>query len=96
MKQYFHYAIFPLVLILAACQTETTPQQQSSKPEIAMPDFSRLQQLKQPAPKATIATHTVEHHGQTLKDDYHWLKDCLLYTSPSPRDLSTSRMPSSA
>jgi len=30
---------------------------------------------------------------------YHWgrrLKDCLLYTSPSPRDLSTSRMPSSA
>ena len=28
-----------------------------------------------------------------------WVKndwDCLLYTSPSPRDLSTSRMPSSA
>ena len=24
------------------------------------------------------------------------LKHCLLYTSPSPRDLSTSRMPSSA
>ena len=26
----------------------------------------------------------------------HMLYDCLLYTSPSPRDLSTSRMPSSA
>ena len=26
-----------------------------------------------------------------------WTRDiCLLYTSPSPRDLSTSRMPSSA
>ena len=25
-----------------------------------------------------------------------WVKVCLLYTSPSPRDLSTSRMPSSA
>ena len=25
-----------------------------------------------------------------------WYRDCLLYTSPSPRDLSTSRMPSSA
>jgi len=25
-----------------------------------------------------------------------WTKACLLYTSPSPRDLSTSRMPSSA
>ena len=24
------------------------------------------------------------------------VRDCLLYTSPSPRDLSTSRMPSSA
>ena len=30
---------------------------------------------------------------------YHMIKNiksCLLYTSPSPRDLSTSRMPSSA
>ena len=27
---------------------------------------------------------------------YSYLWDCLLYTSPSPRDLSTSRMPSSA
>ena len=26
----------------------------------------------------------------------HLFEDCLLYTSPSPRDLSTSRMPSSA
>ena len=25
-----------------------------------------------------------------------WLKDCLLYTSPSPRDKRQSRMPSSA
>ena len=25
-----------------------------------------------------------------------YVKHCLLYTSPSPRDLSTSRMPSSA
>ena len=28
--------------------------------------------------------------------DVRILGDCLLYTSPSPRDLSTSRMPSSA
>ena len=25
-----------------------------------------------------------------------WCKDCLLYTSPSPRDATLSRMPSSA
>ena len=28
--------------------------------------------------------------------EMHRLEGCLLYTSPSPRDLSTSRMPSSA
>ena len=32
------------------------------------------------------------HTAQQLLKYYH----CLLYTSPSPRDLSTSRMPSSA
>ena len=31
--------------------------------------------------------------GITVTDIYY---SCLLYTSPSPRDLSTSRMPSSA
>ena len=30
------------------------------------------------------------------KDPYILMLTCLLYTSPSPRDLSTSRMPSSA
>ena len=35
--------------------------------------------------------------GQKYGDnDYKFCKGCLLYTSPSPRDLSTSRMPSSA
>ena len=33
-------------------------------------------------------------HDQTLESGH--LYTCLLYTSPSPRDLSTSRMPSSA
>ena len=31
-----------------------------------------------------------------FKNENDSLEDCLLYTSPSPRDLSTSRMPSSA
>eukprot|EP00831_Metopus_contortus_P046460 TRINITY_DN37321_c0_g1_i1.p1 TRINITY_DN37321_c0_g1~~TRINITY_DN37321_c0_g1_i1.p1 ORF type:complete len:170 (-),score=43.08 TRINITY_DN37321_c0_g1_i1:81-590(-) len=31
-----------------------------------------------------------------IKEARAKIKDCLLYTSPSPRDLSTSRMPSSA
>ena len=28
--------------------------------------------------------------------DYKWVTNCLLYTSPSPRDATLSRMPSSA
>ena len=39
------------------------------------------------------------HRGALLEDghvDGDNLICCLLYTSPSPRDLSTSRMPSSA
>jgi len=49
-----------------------------------------------------IGTAATVKAGQTpvlLQWDYNSLthvKDCLLYTSPSPRDLSTSRMPSSA
>ena len=35
---------------------------------------------------------SVQSMTNTLTKD----KGCLLYTSPSPRDLSTSRMPSSA
>ena len=33
--------------------------------------------------------------SKSLKSE-PWIVACLLYTSPSPRDLSTSRMPSSA
>ena len=33
---------------------------------------------------------------QVIDNGMGMSKDCLLYTSPSPRDLSTSRMPSSA
>ena len=38
-----------------------------------------------------------EEKFKEISESYEILKDpCLLYTSPSPRDLSTSRMPSSA
>ena len=36
------------------------------------------------------------HSVLAFADDIALLASCLLYTSPSPRDLSTSRMPSSA
>ena len=34
--------------------------------------------------------------GRAIDACYRNVRSCLLYTSPSPRDLSTSRMPSSA
>ena len=34
--------------------------------------------------------------GQKKREGTGKINNCLLYTSPSPRDLSTSRMPSSA
>ena len=41
---------------------------------------------------------TVDHFKKIKMDELLTMsrKTCLLYTSPSPRDLSTSRMPSSA
>ena len=49
------------------------------------------------APAVQVNYETVE--GLTPEKSLkmcEWLKDCLLYTSPSPRDLARSRMPSSA
>jgi len=42
-----------------------------------------------------VIKQTIENAGKSRAFEIK-IKDCLLYTSPSPRDLSTSRMPSSA
>ena len=36
------------------------------------------------------------HYSAGFKNAMDWIICCLLYTSPSPRDISGSRMPSSA
>ena len=38
----------------------------------------------------------IETPKRVVKSYEEFYQGCLLYTSPSPRDLSTSRMPSSA
>ena len=45
-----------------------------------------------------FAAESIEHAGIVfgVQGDHSIGDCCLLYTSPSPRDLSTSRMPSSA
>ena len=43
-----------------------------------------------------VSSATIRNDFTILAEEGYLYKPCLLYTSPSPRDLSTSRMPSSA
>ena len=45
---------------------------------------------------ADVIADNIKTLGFNISDVKLLLHSCLLYTSPSPRDLSTSRMPSSA
>lgn len=47
----------------------------SSSHEKKSDAFVRLAQLEVKAPQALAKTHQVQHHGLTLTDDYHWLRD---------------------
>ena len=49
------------------------------------------------AEKKCSVSDLMQNHWKQFGRNYYSRHDyCLLYTSPSPRDLSTSRMPSSA
>ena len=52
--------------------------------------------LSQKIDKAFMLTNSIEDAWWNNNDVHALYNACLLYTSPSPRDLSTSRMPSSA
>ena len=54
---------------------------------------SKLPSINLPVGPYTSYEAEVGHNGYKIS---YKANDCLLYTSPSPRDLSTSRMPSSA
>ena len=64
------------------------PLLQEFKNEFGIPPFDLIKEEHYiPAFDKAIAEHAKE---------IELIISCLLYTSPSPRDLSTSRMPSSA
>ena len=44
----------------------------------------------------SVGLSVAAHKYTFFSREIVWCGNCLLYTSPSPRDLSTSRMPSSA
>ena len=57
---------------------------------------TRLMEEVKPADFYSPSNQSVFEAMKGLFDTGNPIDTCLLYTSPSPRDLSTSRMPSSA
>ena len=58
--------------------------------------FHALPDLRNKAGEPTGALYGVLNMLRRLESDYKADYNCLLYTSPSPRDRTRSRMPSSA
>ena len=60
-----------------------------------------LKKIKELADELSVTKQNIQYHYQRLPKELQ-LKNsngsnlCLLYTSPSPRDVEESRMPSSA
>ena len=61
--------------------------------ELLRDQFRRLRLIDFAQQLPEVSRETSHDKGQSSNAE---LDTCLLYTSPSPRDLSTSRMPSSA
>ena len=76
------------------------PQQRQPPAQRQQPPRQRLQQTprqRQPPPvEAEIVEDVTPVSRRRQNPKPQQLKNCLLYTSPSPRDRTRSRMPSSA
>ena len=59
------------------------------------PYYETMYILRPDIPEEEVESHLIKYRDMLVETGAEVL-DCLLYTSPSPRDLSTSRMPSSA
>ena len=76
-----------------ATPSKTEQESQSHKGEefLKLSCFGHVGVFKVESPLLEVAEELLDSPTQLVKGE-----GCLLYTSPSPRDLSTSRMPSSA
>ena len=79
--------IYSLGIVLYELLTGTTPIRRDSIAELSLDKvLTLIREEEYPRPSVRLKN----------SNDSHSISGCLLYTSPSPRDLSTSRMPSSA
>ena len=77
--------------------SEFVPKNVEQTREWVLERISREQSIRISGNRTSIQRKQVrDDENQGLPVSTRALKNCLLYTSPSPRDLSTSRMPSSA
>ena len=77
--------------VRALADDETPSNANKVAPVIVSADFPMVE-----FKEVMSAEHPIVLVKHVSAYDYDDLTFCLLYTSPSPRDLSTSRMPSSA
>ena len=73
-------------------QSIPSPNAEPFKRWLAQLGEERLQEMNDP----TQAMDRVHQSFRDLGYSDQWIETCLLYTSPSPRDATLSRMPSSA
>ena len=85
---------FGLIALLAACAGDEKIDDSSTSEEIAedTAEDTSVEDIEDTG-DAPVGPQGEIVDDECLDGQY---TDCLLYTSPSPRDLSTSRMPSSA
>ena len=69
---------------------ELTVDELNSKHQELKEEFMRIRC------NTVLSADSDVHQMRKTRKDIARINTCLLYTSPSPRDLSTSRMPSSA
>ena len=96
MKRFWKKRWLPLpvlipLLLYAAAAVWTSTRNVSQLPVLMYHHIS-----EDVATDMVISPARFEAHMAALKEHGWNSVTCLLYTSPSPRDLSTSRMPSSA
>ena len=77
--------------------TESIPKKPLKKGSLVFIDKSIYDKsVEALASDKDLPSYVFEGPGEILSIKEEYAHVCLLYTSPSPRDLSTSRMPSSA
>ena len=93
------FAVFAIATMLSGCAS-VTPTSIVDSPRTARPLTTEQMQVK-PTSGAIYQGGNFrpifeDRRARQVGDVLTLVITCLLYTSPSPRDLSTSRMPSSA